>query len=229
MRFVTKLVGQNGMKHSISTSNGYVYRDALRLLFILVRGSEPLGQPTDGWDRVFLGEKRALAIDFWLRYPDYLADQLLNIYSQTLDISVLDAAKHIFDEDEPDIRLVRMIRWRRGAFDNLQTSLAVLGYRGLARSMKRKLPTGHYQYEYLTGSLARSFLNEAIAEYPELSWYEKQTQLALLVAKNKSGSALKDMHYAEDEYATTPYGVTIPSIKDRVLKRISNISEQEPA
>lgn len=41
------------MKHSISTSNGYVYRDALRLLFILVRGSEPLKQPTDGWDRVF--------------------------------------------------------------------------------------------------------------------------------------------------------------------------------
>lgn len=59
---------------------GYALRDALRLLFILVRGSQPHPSPTAEWDRIFLGEKRALAIDFWIRYPDYLADQLLNLY-----------------------------------------------------------------------------------------------------------------------------------------------------
>ncbi|HBO1833549.1 TPA: hypothetical protein L4G11_001229 [Pseudomonas aeruginosa] len=214
---------------SVSNNVGYVYRDALRLLFILVRGGEPLEQPFDHWDQVFLGEKRALAIDFWLRYPDYLADQLLNIHSQTQDASLLEAAEQIFDEDQPDVRIVRMIRWRRGAFDDLQTSLSVLGFRGLARPMRRKLPTGNFQFEYLTGPLARGFLDEAVAEQPELAWYERQTQLALLVAQDKSGSALKDMHYADEEYAATPYGATIPSIKSRVLERIARIRQRNPA
>ncbi len=36
---------------------GHAFRDALRLLFILVRGSEPLpeGARTEDWDRVFVG------------------------------------------------------------------------------------------------------------------------------------------------------------------------------
>lgn len=210
-----------GLHRGETAEVGHVYRDALRLLFILVRGSVPLENSADGWDHVFKGEKRALAIDFWLRYPDYLADQLLDIYSNTRDQSALEAVEHIFDGNEPDVRLVKMIRWRRGAFDDLQTSLAVLGYRGLARSMKRKLPTGGHRYDYLTGPKARDFLKEAVADQPSLAWYETQTQLALRVAQDKSGSALKDIHYAEVEYASTPYGATIPSIKIRVLERIA--------
>ena len=142
---------------------------------------------------------------------------------------MFEAAEQIFDKDEPDVRIVRMIRWQRGAFDDLQTSLSVLSYRGLARTMKRQLPTGHYRYEYLTGPLARAFLIEALVEQPELAWYEKQTRLALKVAQDKSGSALKDMHYADEEYATTPYGAMIPSIKGRVLERIASIREQRSA
>ncbi len=215
--------GENNLSHSRTTEAGYVYRDALRLLCILVKGSESIDKPFEGWDHIFRGEKRALAIDFWLRYPDYLADQLLNLYVQTGDVSILEAAEQIFDNNEPDIRIVKMIRWRRGAYDDLQTSLSVLSYRGLLRTMKRKLPTGGYQFEYLTGPKAREFLKDAIMEQPSLRWYETQTQLALLVAQGKSGSALKDIHYAEEEYATTPFGATIPSIKNRVLYRIAKI------
>lgn len=182
-----------------------------------------MDKPFEGWDHVFLGEKRALAIDFWLRYPDYLADQLLNLYSQTGDVSALEAAERIFDNDEPDIRIVKMIRWRRGAYDDLQTSLSVLSYRGLVRTMKRKLPADGYQFEYLTNPKAREFLKEAVTEQPSLRWYETQTQLALRVSQGKSGSALKGIHYAEEEYASTPFGATIPSIKDRVLNRIAEI------
>ncbi|TGQ72900.1 MULTISPECIES: hypothetical protein [unclassified Mesorhizobium] len=200
---------------------GHAFRDALRLLFILVRGSIPMETPQDGWDRVFLGEKRALAIDFWLRYPDYLAEQLLDLHKSTGDGTLFDAAAEILREEEPDLRLVKMVRWRRGAYDDLQTSLAILGFRGLAKSMRRKLPNGGYMYEYLTGPLARNFLAEALSEQPGLAWYERQTTRALKVAQNKSGTALKDIHYAEEEYAGTPFGEAIPSIKERVLRRIA--------
>ncbi|WP_338523988.1 hypothetical protein NUH87_30540 [Pseudomonas batumici] len=211
----------------VSSQMGHAYRDALRLLFILVRGSASIKPTSDGWDCAFYGEKRALAIDFWIRYPDYLADQLLNVYARTQEAALLDAARHIFDTDEPDVRIVKMIRWRRGAYDDLQQSLSILGYRGLAKSMKRKLANGMYQYEYLTGPLARKFLQQALSDQPELSWYETQTSLALLVAQDKSGSALKDIHYADDDYASTPYGAVIPSIKSRVLQRMSGILEEQ--
>ncbi|ROL83991.1 hypothetical protein [Pseudomonas chlororaphis] len=216
-----------GQQEVASTRLGHAYRDALRLLFILVRGSASITVTSDGWDRAFYGEKRALAIDFWIRYPDYLADQLLDIYSRTQDVALLDAVRHIFETDEPDVRIVKMIRWRRGAYDDLQQSLSILGYRGLAKSMKRKLANGKYQYEYLTGPLAREFLQQALSDQPALSWYETQTSLALLVAQDKSGSALKDIHYTDDDYASTPYGALIPSIKSRVLQRMSGILENQ--
>ncbi|MCE0861821.1 hypothetical protein AAH995_05285 [Pseudomonas putida] len=220
-------LGSSAGQQDVSSQTGHAYRDALRLLFILVRGSASITPASDGWDRAFYGEKRALAIDFWIRYPDYLADQLLSLYARTQDTALLDAARHIFDSDEPDVRIVKMIRWRRGAYDDLQQSLSILGYRGLAKSMKRKLANGKYQYEYLTGPLAREFLQQALSDQPALSWYETQTNLALLVAQDKSGTALKDIHYADDDYASTPYGAVIPSIKSRVLQRMSGILEKQ--
>lgn len=220
-------LGSSAGQKDVSSQTGHAYRDALRLLFILVRGSASITPASDGWDRAFYGEKRALAIDFWIRYPDYLADQLLSLYARTQDTALLDAARHIFDSDEPDVRIVKMIRWRRGAYDDLQQSLSILGYRGLAKSMKRKLANGKYQYEYLTGPLAREFLQQALSDQPALSWYETQTNLALLVAQDKSGTALKDIHYADDDYASTPYGAVIPSIKSRVLQRMSGILEKQ--
>jgi hypothetical protein len=173
-------MGTSGLGHGTDgiQVTGYAFRDALRLLFILVKGGEQLLSPHDGWDRVFVGEKRLLAIDFWLRYPDYLADQLLDIYVNTGDKTALEAAGRIFENEEPETRTVNMIRWRRGAFDDLQTSLAILGYRGLARSMKRKL-THLHQYEYLTGPIARSFLAEAVSDQPSLVWYDVQADLAV--------------------------------------------------
>jgi hypothetical protein len=47
--------------------------------------------------------------------------------------------------------------------------------------------------------------------------------LAFRIAEGKSGSALKDIHYAEQEYASTPYGAPIPSIKGRVLARLKTL------
>ncbi|MEX6507203.1 hypothetical protein [Jiella sp. M17.18] len=58
-----------GEAAAIPPEPGHAFRDARRLLFILVRGSESLPEDvrSEDWDRVFIGEKRALAIDFWLR------------------------------------------------------------------------------------------------------------------------------------------------------------------
>ena len=83
---------------------GFRYRDALRLLFILHAGARPIDppDPQTGIIGIFEGEKRLMAIDFWVRYPDYLADQLLDLYDQTKDPALLAEIQAIFDREEPD-------------------------------------------------------------------------------------------------------------------------------
>lgn len=211
---------------ALTSEPGHAFRDALRLLFILVRGSESLPEDArvEDRDRVFVGEKRALAIDFWLRYPDYLADELLDVYAETGDASLLAAVRRIFDEDEPSVRTVWMIRWRRGAYDDLQTSLSILSARRLVTPMRRERQSGP-QFEFLLGPSAEAFLEEAVKEQPVLEWYSRQTDLALVVAANRSGSALKEIHYEHAEYAATPYGASIPSIREKVARRLRDIDE----
>jgi hypothetical protein len=210
--------------------SGTAFRDALRLLFILVRGSEPLPPAlrTDEHDMAFLGEKRAQAIDFWIRYPDYLADELLDLYAETGDGAALAAARRIFEEDEPEVRIVRMIRWRRGAYEDLQDSLAILSYRGLVKPMRREIGPDAIRYEFLVGPTARRFLDDAVSDQPVLAWYDRQVGLALRIATTRSGSALKDVHYEHPEYASTPYGRVIPSIRERVLARLRTIEPGRP-
>jgi hypothetical protein len=203
---------------------GYHFRDALRLLFILVGGSEPAESGEEG-DYVFHGEKRAMAIDFLVRYPDYLADALLDQYEETDDRTLLDAAQAIFDRDEPDVRLVRMVRWRRGAFQNMETALSILQARDLVRPMIRHFSADQKRYEFIVRTAARRFLDTAVAAEPPLKWYEERVALVLRIAGIRSGSSLKDDQYEHKEYREAPLGSAIPSIKERVLARLHRLQE----
>lgn len=89
---------------------GFHQRDAVRLVFILALGSEEAGPD----ERVFRGEKRAMAIDFLVRYPDYLADELLNRFENEGDLDALISAEAIFAADEPDVRTVSTVFAKRG-------------------------------------------------------------------------------------------------------------------
>lgn len=60
------------------------HRDAIRILFILNAGGVPLTDPNDALvAKIFKGEARLHAFDFWMRNPDYLASELLDAYGET--------------------------------------------------------------------------------------------------------------------------------------------------
>lgn len=205
---------------------GYHFRDALRLLFILVAGSVQV-DPKDRrpeTQRVFMGEKRLMAIDFLIRYPDYLADELLDLYEKSRETALLTAVQNIFDNNEPDIRQVSMVRWRRGAFQNIETALAILDARMLVKSKKKVLGGGRTRYDYFLGPQAAEFLKQAVRDVPSVRWYQERVALAMRVAEYRSGSQLKEEQYEHDEYRNTAFGAVIPSIKDRVLRRLRQIT-----
>ncbi|MEX6507202.1 hypothetical protein [Jiella sp. M17.18] len=88
--------------------------------------------------------------------------------------------------------------------------------------MRRERLSGP-QFEFLLGPSAETFLEEAVREQPVLEWYSRQTDLALVVAVNRSGSALKEIRYEHAEYAATPFGASIPSIREKVAQRLRDI------
>lgn len=203
---------------------GFHFRDALRLLFILVEGAEAGGatEATTGLP-VFIGEKRLMAIDFLVRYPDYLANSLLDLFEVGRDPKILATVRTIFDTNEPDVRVVRMVRWRRGAFQNIETALSILHSRRLVRTMKKSLGGDRYQHEFVIGEQATAFIDEAMRDQPTLAWYRDRARLAMLVAGDRSGTNLKDEQYEQEEYRDATFGSFIPSIKDRVLARLSSL------
>jgi len=66
-----------------------------------------------------------------MRYPDYLAHELIERYDTTGDADLLAEAEKIFIDEEPDQRRLVMIRYRFGAYEKHDDALAVLVSRGL--------------------------------------------------------------------------------------------------
>ena len=194
--------------------------DAIRLLFVLTIGSEPSRVKTSGEIAVFSGETRLNAWDFWMRYPDYLADELIERYDVTGDDDMLARAEKIFIDDEPDQRRLVMIRYRFGAYEKHDDALAVLVSRGLIGIGGRKDVDRVRETEFLIFQEAFDLCSQIVKDEPVLTWYRDRAALVNLIAASRRGSALKKRQYERIEYANTLLGGEIPSIESDVKMRL---------
>ena len=114
------------------------FKDAIRLLFVLSEGSHSLAQADRGATHIFRGEARLHALDFWMRYPDYLAAELLDRFERDGRADDLDLADLIMCSEEPDIRRLPMVRYFFGAFDPIDNAISILKSRELVTITGRK-------------------------------------------------------------------------------------------
>lgn len=202
------------------------YRNALRLLFILVRGSEPFSDtefPDAGG--IFDGELKLQALDFWVRYPDYLADELLSKYEATGSKIYLNTAHQIFADEEPDLRRVPMLRFYFGAYEPIDTAIAHLKARGLVTPRTKPLGKVANHRDFLVNRAAFELVERIVAELSEFSWYESRVRLVLEMADGRGGGALKQRQHEQKEYHETRRGDLIPTIAERVRKRLAEALE----
>ena len=169
---------------------------------------------------VFAGNTRLCAFDFWMRYPDYLADELLVRFDQTGDKAYLTLAEKIFSSEEPDLRRFPMIRWRFGAYERMDDALSILLSRGLIRIGGRKLVDTVLETDFFVMPKAIQTTTDIISEYPTLQWYIDRANLVADIANGRGGAALKKRQYQRIEYADTALGEIIPSITNDVLNRL---------
>lgn len=196
---------------------------AIRLLVLLnacgeaVKDSDPAGTA-----KVVRSELRLQATDFWLRNPDYLADELLTlIESGVINTQYVETARSLLDDPEPDLRWYPMPKWLHGAYEPLDDAFSLLETYGLALAIRRGRPgqaVAQTQF-YLTVAGAA-----AVAELgadPVLGWYAKQVKLVAMIAGDDHGKGLKDRQYLQATYANTQLGLNIGPIADRVRAQLA--------
>lgn len=108
-----------------------VYQDAVRLLLLIAAAAEPLPvrrSPDAPPDAVAILRSQVLLqkLDFWLRNPDYLADELISRFERDRNSEDLALARDILESDEPEIRSYQMLRHLFGAYEPLDEALSVL-------------------------------------------------------------------------------------------------------
>jgi len=202
------------------------YRDAVRILFLLVEGSVPNREEGTeaSYPRRFEGETRLQALDFWVRYPDYLADELLAQYEVTGDQFLLDTAKAIFDDDEPSERAIPMLRRYFGAYEPLDTVLSILAVAGLVRPITIHHPTAHPRH-FLLSHAGLNLCARIVQDHSIFDWYAKRAKLVLRVADGRGGSTLKERQHAQKEYHEAQLHDLIPTIADRVRDKLEKTTK----
>ncbi|KQT52334.1 MULTISPECIES: hypothetical protein [unclassified Aureimonas] len=203
------------------------HQSAVRLLACICAAAAPVKGAEFGPDVVGIlhAQTRLQALDFWVRYPDYLANELINEFALTSDRADLDLARRILDDREPDLRRVPMIRFHFGAYEPVHNAISILRSRELVRQQKVGDPNHLRETAYLLTSRGRDAMQRLADLAPELAWYRDRAAVAARVAGGAGASALKDRQYLQKEYAATPLRGTIPPIEDHVRERLRKIDE----
>lgn len=190
------------------------------------------GTATDAsqWDADIVAslhaQSRLQALDFWMRNPDYLANELLTVFEETGEQSLVVLAQRIFEDREPDLRRLPMIRYHFGAFEPLDNALSILVAAGLLRIRRQGSPGQVREHIYLLTQKGRDAMASLAAAAPELAWYRDRAAIVTQIAGDRGGKALKDRQYLQAEYAATELNHIIAPITERVRERLSDILER---
>lgn len=173
-----------------------VYQDAVRLLLLISEASQPLADPRpedapDDAVAVLQSQVLLQKLDFWLRNPDYLADELISRFERDGNIDDLELAQQILESDEPEIRSYQMLRHLFGAYEPIDEALSVLRSPGLV-IRRRRGASGHTtQHDYYLTERGRDAAMKIIDSVPELSYYGERARLVSDLAAGRRGSALR--------------------------------------
>lgn len=201
---------------------------AIRLLACIQAAGDAQNVSQYGSDVICVlrAQSRLQALEFWMRNPDYLANELLTEFETSGERDLLKIAQRIFDDREPDLRRLPMVRYLFGAFEPLDNALAILRAADLVRIKRDGIPGGKIrEHLYLLTVAGRDALDRLTSMAPELTWYRDRAAIVARVAGTQGGKALKDRQYLQAEYAGTELSHVIQPVTDRVLARLATIME----
>jgi len=180
------------------------------------------GDPPD-CTKVIRSQIAFLARDFWVRYPDYLADELIDIALDRQDVTHLEQAEGLLDDPTIDFDWLPMVRWRNGAYWWMTDAIAILVSNELVEYCPKSSTAGIAQHLYYLTTAGEDFVNSVLSGVVEFDAIAKRAKLAALIDPGAAGTQLKLKQYEVEEYAGTTQGSTIPSRLEAVRLRAKKV------
>jgi len=198
-------------------------QDAVRLLVLLyVAGERPAPDPPRP-DAVaaILAESRVQALDFWLRNPDYLAYELLDLFDKSGDPALLAEARLLVADRE---RRFPMLRFLFGAYAELDAPLMLLRSLALAWDVRRP-PAQQRRRDLFLLKAGEDLLVNRLEKLEDLAWYVERARWVKQVAGDRFGGELKAYQKRLSSYRDIPWGNEIAPVHAAVTKRLSDIDK----
>lgn len=207
------------------------YKHRIRILLLLYVFSEEYNEESHlHYKRLFEGEMKIQKLDFWLRNPDYLSYELLKIAQQdhTKKVEIKGIVRRIFQDGEPDIRREEMLKFRFGAYEDLDDVIAFLESRDLIKfDSKRATDSTIRNKKYYVTETAVKTIESNISTLSFLNWYIERCNLIKRFFGSKTATELKDAQYEIEQYSRTLYGNPIENIIPLVKQKFNHLYNQD--
>lgn len=216
--------------------SGNSYRSRLRILLILYFFSEEIDSSSElrpEFVKVFKSEVKIQKIDFLIRYPDYLASELLFLVESSNPKAnkneIKEIIRGIFRDNEPELRREEMLRFFFGAYEDIDDIIAFLVSRNFIkyeskRSVDQRVFNKAY---YLTKFGVDKIENEILSNLAKAKWYKERCELINKYFGDLTGSELKFRQYQHKEYKNTQLNQYINGIEDQVKSKFLEIYGEE--
>jgi hypothetical protein len=214
---------------------GSTSQAAVRIILILDKLGESPSAPElvvfPDAVKVIRATSRLAKLDFWLRNPDYLANELLHdLESEAVNPEVcLTHVERMLSGDAPTLHLYPMQRYMYGAWELPDNAMALLKSHGLVNQRRAASSdadhSGRARRDYFLLQAGAQILANMRTEVEQLSWYDLQADAIGLLNIGPSGAAARARQYEQPEYAATPIGQIIQPILERTRARFAALAD----
>jgi len=196
------------------------YRDRLRIIIILYvfcERSQDAGSPYFG---LFRTEIKIQALDFLLRYPDFLSMELMDLMDSDNFISSEEVSyviKGIYLNNEPQLRVEEMEKFFHGAYESIDEAVAFHVSIGFLKHESRRRTDGKtYDKNYYVTCYCADRIESHLKTIPAVQWYFQRCELIKKYFGHFTGSQLKTRQYNYAEYSNISYKSHIQNINAKV-------------
>lgn len=201
------------------------FRDRLRIIIILYTFCEKSKDNSDGYYGVFRSEIKIQALDFLLRYPDFLSMELMDLMDNdnSIDrIKIKNVITTIYQNKEPDIRVEEMEKFFHGAYESIDDVIAFhvsVGF--LHHDSKKRVDGKTYDKNYYITNECVNRIESNLKGIPSVGWYFDRCELINEFFNKFSGTELKKRQYRYSEYSKISYRSHIENINEKVKHAFS--------
>ncbi|WP_272987253.1 hypothetical protein, partial [Leeuwenhoekiella blandensis] len=180
---------------------------------------------------VFRTEIRIQALDFLLRYPDFLSAELMNLLEENSSFDrneVKITIENIYQNREPEIRVEEMEKFFHGAYESIDEVIAYLVSVGFIQHDSKKRTDGKtYDKNYFITKSCADKIDSNLKKIPSVKWYFDRCELIKKYFNQFSGTDLKTRQYRYSEYSNISYKTHIQNVNDRVRQKFAKIFNEQ--